>query len=53
VPGSDGNLADVDEALALANRIGYPVMLKATNGAAGAASAVAIAIKTSSATTNG
>ena len=35
VPGSDGNLADVEEALALANRIGYPVMLKATNGGGG------------------
>jgi pyruvate carboxylase subunit A len=35
VPGSDGNLANVGEALALANRIGYPVMLKATNGGGG------------------
>ena len=35
VPGSDGNLEDVEEALALANRIGYPIMLKATNGGGG------------------
>jgi len=35
VPGSEGNLADVDEALALAERIGYPVMLKATSGGGG------------------
>lgn len=34
-PGSDGNLADVEEARALANKIGYPVMLKATNGGGG------------------
>jgi pyruvate carboxylase subunit A len=35
VPGSEGNLADVEEALALAERIGYPVMLKATTGGGG------------------
>ncbi len=34
-PGSDGNLADLDEAVALASKIGYPVMLKATNGGGG------------------
>ena len=34
-PGSDGNLADLDEALALAEKIGYPVMLKATSGGGG------------------
>ena len=34
-PGSDGNLANVDEALACAERIGYPVMLKATSGGGG------------------
>jgi pyruvate carboxylase subunit A len=34
-PGSDGNLADLAEALAVANRIGYPVMLKATSGGGG------------------
>ncbi len=35
VPGSEGNLTNVDEALALAERIGYPVMLKATSGGGG------------------
>jgi pyruvate carboxylase subunit A len=35
VPGSDGNLEDVEEARALAARIGYPIMLKATNGGGG------------------
>ncbi len=35
IPGSDSSLADVDEAVALARRIGYPVMLKATNGGGG------------------
>ena len=35
VPGSDGNLENVEEALLLANRIGYPVMLKATKGGGG------------------
>ncbi len=34
-PGSDGNLATLDEAIACANRIGYPVMLKATSGGGG------------------
>lgn len=34
-PGSDGNLASLDEAVALAGEIGYPVMLKATNGGGG------------------
>ena len=34
-PGSDGNLADLDEAIGLAKKIGYPVMLKATNGGGG------------------
>lgn len=34
-PGSDGNLADADEARAVADRIGYPVMLKATSGGGG------------------
>ena len=35
VPGSDGNLASVDEAVAYARTIGYPVMLKATSGGGG------------------
>jgi pyruvate carboxylase subunit A len=35
VPGSDGNLGSVDEAVELAERIGYPVMLKATSGGGG------------------
>ncbi len=34
-PGSDGNLKDLDEAVSLAKGIGYPVMLKATNGGGG------------------
>ncbi len=35
IPGSEGNLANLDEAKKLANDIGYPVMLKATNGGGG------------------
>jgi len=34
-PGSDGNLDSVEEALALAEEFGYPVMLKATSGGGG------------------
>jgi pyruvate carboxylase subunit A len=34
-PGSDGNIADLDEALSVAEQIGYPIMLKATNGGGG------------------
>jgi pyruvate carboxylase subunit A len=34
-PGSEGNLKDLDEALALAGQIGYPVMVKATSGGGG------------------
>lgn len=34
-PGSQGNLADVDEAIREASRIGYPVMIKATSGGGG------------------
>ncbi len=34
-PGSEGNLRDLDDALAVANEIGYPVMLKATSGGGG------------------
>ena len=35
VPGSDGNLGSLDEAVQLAREIGYPVMLKATSGGGG------------------
>ncbi|HLD13537.1 MAG TPA: acetyl-CoA carboxylase biotin carboxylase subunit [Burkholderiales bacterium] len=35
VPGSDGNLKNVAEAVKLAKKIGYPVMLKATSGGGG------------------
>lgn len=34
-PGSEGNLKDLEEALKLAEEIGYPVMLKATSGGGG------------------
>jgi pyruvate carboxylase subunit A len=34
-PGSDGNLADLDEALKLSGEFGYPVMVKATSGGGG------------------
>lgn len=34
-PGSEGNLGSLDQAVALARQIGYPVMLKATNGGGG------------------
>jgi pyruvate carboxylase subunit A len=35
IPGSDHNLGSVEEARGLAGKIGYPVMLKATNGGGG------------------
>ncbi len=35
IPGSDHNLENVEEARVLASKIGYPVMLKATNGGGG------------------
>jgi pyruvate carboxylase subunit A len=35
VPGGDGNLANIDEALTLGASVGYPVMLKATSGGGG------------------
>ncbi len=34
-PGSEGNVASLEEALAIAAKIGYPVMLKATSGGGG------------------
>lgn len=34
-PGSDGNVADLNQALKIAGDIGYPVMLKATAGGGG------------------
>lgn len=34
-PGSEGNLKDLDEALLLAEEIGYPIMIKATSGGGG------------------
>jgi pyruvate carboxylase subunit A len=34
-PGTEGNVADIAEALREGERIGYPVMLKATNGGGG------------------
>lgn len=34
-PGSEDNLANIEEAVTLANSIGYPVMLKATSGGGG------------------
>jgi pyruvate carboxylase subunit A len=34
-PGTEGNVADIAEALREAERIGYPVMLKATSGGGG------------------
>lgn len=35
IPGSDGALSTVEEALAIADKIGYPVMLKAAAGGGG------------------
>ncbi len=35
VPGTDGNLSGLDEALSIARQIGYPIMLKATSGGGG------------------
>ncbi len=34
-PGSDGSLRDLDEALKVAAKVGYPIMLKATSGGGG------------------
>ncbi|MDX1252989.1 MAG: acetyl-CoA carboxylase biotin carboxylase subunit [Gammaproteobacteria bacterium] len=35
IPGSEGNLGSVEEALQCADKMGYPVMLKATSGGGG------------------
>ncbi len=35
IPGSDGSLKGISEAIELAKKIGYPVMLKAANGGGG------------------
>jgi pyruvate carboxylase subunit A len=35
IPGSEGNIENLDEAKKLASSIGYPIMLKATNGGGG------------------
>ncbi len=35
VPGSDGAISDLDEAVRVANKIGYPVMIKAAAGGGG------------------
>jgi pyruvate carboxylase subunit A len=35
IPGSDGSLNSIEEALSLAGAIGYPIMLKATSGGGG------------------
>lgn len=34
-PGSDGNVNSLEEAVVIAHRVGYPVMLKATSGGGG------------------
>ncbi len=35
IPGTEQNLTDLEEALAIAEKIGYPIMLKATSGGGG------------------
>lgn len=35
VPGSDGIISDIEEAITIANEIGYPVIIKATAGGGG------------------
>jgi len=35
IPGSEGNVTNLDEAIGIASNIGYPIMLKATNGGGG------------------
>lgn len=34
-PGSDGNVANLEEALSISEKVGYPIMLKATAGGGG------------------
>ena len=43
VPGSDGAVADMDEARTVADRIGYPVLVKAAAGGGGRGMKVALA----------
>jgi len=43
VPGSDGAVSDMDEARAVAGRIGYPVLVKAAAGGGGRGMKVALA----------
>lgn len=50
-PGSDGNLDNLDHALAVAATLGYPVTSRRLPAAAGAASAAATAPRTCRATT--
>ena len=35
IPGSDGEIRDINEAVEIADKIGYPVILKAANGGGG------------------
>jgi pyruvate carboxylase subunit A len=35
LPGSEGNIRDIDEAVEIADKIGYPVMVKASGGGGG------------------
>ena len=46
IPGSDGTLSDLDEARAVADSIGYPVLLKAESGGGGKGMRVARSAET-------
>ena len=48
VPGSDGAISDVDEAKAIADEIGYPVIIKAASGGGGRGMKVVPIARTSS-----